>query len=105
MSTLHTAPKVADTTLAGEAWHTIPGLDAVKALHVERASGLTSDEADARLAELGPNRLIGGEAEPRRRAFVRQYRDPMQIGLLVAAIGSLALGELATGLVVMSVTL
>src|SRR5215216_870482 len=105
MSRLHTAPKVAETTLDGEAWHTIPGLDAVKALHVERASGLTSDEADSRLAELGPNRLTGAEAEPRRRAFIRQYRDSMQIVLLVAGIGSLALGELATGLVVLSLTL
>jgi P-type Ca2+ transporter type 2C len=97
--------RVAETTLDREAWHTIPGLDAVKALHVERASGLTSDEADARLAELGPNRLTQAEAEPRRRAFVREYRDPIQIVLLAAGIGSLTLGELATGLVVLSLTL
>src|SRR5262249_49773244 len=44
--------------------------------------------------------------EPRWHAFVRQYRDPMQIVLLVAGIGSLyPLKELGTGLVLLFLTL
>ena len=46
------------------------------------------------------------EVEPRWRAFVRQYRDPMQIVLLVAGIGSIyPLQELGTGLVLLFLTL
>jgi P-type Ca2+ transporter type 2C len=44
--------------------------------------------------------------EPRWHAFVRQYRDPMQIVLLVAGIGSIwPLHELGTGLVLLFLTL
>src|SRR5207244_7502252 len=43
---------------------------------------------------------------PRWRAFVRQYRDPMQIVLLVAGLGSIwPLHELGTGLVLLLLTL
>ena len=46
------------------------------------------------------------DVEPRWRAFVRQYRDPMQIVLLVAGIGSIyPLHELGTGLVLLFLTL
>ena len=54
----------------------------------------------------GPNKFAEAKAEPRWRAFVRQYRDPMQIVLLVAGIGSLyPLKELGTGLVMLFLTL
>ncbi|HEX9353384.1 MAG TPA: cation-transporting P-type ATPase [Streptosporangiaceae bacterium] len=35
------------------------------------------------------NKLAAGKAEPPWHAFLRQYRDPMQIVLLAAGIGSL----------------
>ncbi|HET8757604.1 MAG TPA: cation-transporting P-type ATPase, partial [Solirubrobacteraceae bacterium] len=92
------------TTVAGEPWHTLPGLDAAKVLHVEYASGLSAEEAAARLAELGRNRLDDGAAEPRRRAFAGRYRDPMQLALVVAAAVSLAAGEGATAVVVLALT-
>jgi Ca2+-transporting ATPase len=86
-------------------WHALPSLEAATALHVEPSSGLSAEEVANRLAEFGPNRLAEGRAEPRWRAVARQYRDSMQIVLLAAGIGSLVLGELATGLVVLSLTL
>jgi Ca2+-transporting ATPase len=86
-------------------WHALPGLETASTLHVEPASGLSAEEAANRLAEFGPNKFAEGEAEPRWRAFIRQYRDSMQLVLLAAGVGSLALGELATGLVVLSLTL
>ena len=55
---------------------------------------------------VGPNKFAEAAVEPRWRAFVRQYRDPMQIVLLVAGIGSLyPLKELGTGLVLLFLTL
>src|SRR6185312_4894839 len=69
-------------------------------------SGLAPDEASKRLAKYGPNAFTATETEPRWRAFVRQYRDPMQIVLLVAGIGSIwPLKELGTGLVLIFLTL
>jgi Ca2+-transporting ATPase len=93
------------TTVADEAWHTLPGLDAAKVLHVEYGTGLSSEEAAARFAELGANRLDDAGAEPRGRALARAYRDAMQLVLVAAAALSLAAGEPATAAVVLMLTL
>src|SRR6202007_1513209 len=54
----------------------------------------------------GQTPLPATKTEPRWQAFVRQYRDPMQIVLLVAGIGSIwPLHELGTGLVLLFLTL
>ena len=75
-------------------------------LGVSPESGLSGSEAASRLASTGPNKFTETAVEPRWRAFVRQYRDPMQIVLLVAGIGSLyPLKELGTGLVLLFLTL
>lgn len=39
--------------------------------------------------QCGPNEVAAGAAESRWGAFVRQYRDPMQIGLFTAGVASL----------------
>ena len=76
--------------------------------------GLTMDEACKRLAstrprplagrgrtqapEVGPNRLAAAAKEPGWHAFLRQYRDLMQLVLVGAAIASIAaLQESAPG--------
>jgi Ca2+-transporting ATPase len=83
------------------------GSDAVAAqLGVDEHAGLAPSDAAARLEKYGPNAFVAAETEPRWRAFVRQYRDPMQIVLLVAGIGSIwPLHELGTGLVLLFLTL
>src|SRR4051812_45143394 len=93
---------------AGDAqpWHTLSGPGAAKLLHVDPPRGLSSDEAAARLAELGPNRLaVTWADEPRLAAFVRQYGNATQLVLLVAAATSLVAGQLATATVMAAVTL
>ena len=68
--------------------------------------GLSSAEATARAGRSGPNKLAAGKAEPRWHAFVRQYNDPMQIGLLAAGIGSICpLKQLGTGVLLILLTL
>src|SRR5574337_849714 len=75
-------------------------------LGVDAKAGLSPAEATTRLEQYGPNAFVAAETEPRWHAFVRQYRDPMQIVLLVAGIGSLyPLKELGTGLVLLFLTL
>jgi len=89
-----------------EAWYSLPPAEVTGRLGVEPESGLTGTEAASRLASVGPNKFAEAAVEPRWRAFVRQYRDPMQIVLLVAGIGSLyPLKELGTGLVLLFLTL
>jgi magnesium-transporting ATPase (P-type) len=75
-------------------------------LWADEHSGLAPTEASTRLETYGPNAFVAAKTEPRRHAFVRQYRDPMQIVLLVAGIGSIwPLKELGTGLVLLFLTL
>src|SRR6266446_10320742 len=61
--------------------------------------GLSSAEAASRAQRFGPNKFDTGKAEPRWRAFIRQFADPMQIVLLVAGVVSLLLQEWETGIV------
>jgi P-type Ca2+ transporter type 2C len=87
-------------------WFALDG-DAVAAeLDADPGAGLSPAEATARLEKYGPNAFVAAKTEPRWQAFVRQYRDPMQIVLLVAGIGSIwPLKELGTGLVLLFLTL
>ena len=69
-------------------------------------AGLTTAEAEARRATFGPNRFAEAAQEPRLKAFLRQYQDPMQIVLLAAGILSLFLpDQIATGVVLIGLTL
>src|SRR5215475_33899 len=108
MTTTEAAPASGERPAAGEsvAWYALSPVDAAARLGGSPVSGLSGAEAASRLASVGPNKFAEVAVEPRWRAFVRQYRDPMQIVLLVAGIGSLyPLKELGTGLVLLFLTL
>ena len=76
-----------------------------KGLGVDPAVGLTAEEARARLASRGPNRLDAGKAEPGWRAFLRQYEDFMQVVLLAAAaVNQIVTGETGTTVVLAGLT-
>src|SRR5271166_3892269 len=90
----------------GLAWHTLSTDQVLESEGVDGQRGLTSAEAVARARRSGPNKLAAGKAEPRWHAFLRQYSDPMQIGLLAAGIGSLyPLKQLGTGVLLILLTL
>src|SRR4051812_34875165 len=89
-----------------EKWFTLPEAEVTGGLDVDVAQGLSTDEVAKRTSKYGPNKFAVAATEPRWRAFVRQYRDAMQIVLLVAGIGSIwPLHELSTGLVIIFLTL
>ena len=89
-----------------EKWFTLPEAEVTEGLDVDVAQGLSTDEVAKRTSKYGPNKFAVAATEPRWRAFVRQYRDAMQIVLLVAGIGSIwPLHELSTGLVILFLTL
>ena len=79
-----------------EAWHTMPRGAVFEAVGAT-GDGLSSEEATARQAEHGPNRL----PQPAPRAWWRigldQFRSPLIYVLAVAAAVSVAIGELTDG--------
>src|SRR4051794_32920213 len=100
-----TAPPTAPQSDA-PVWHVRSREGAVQELHVERAQGLTSDEAAERLARYGPNKFAEAKAESRWHAFLRQYQDPMQIVLLVAGVISIyPVKQPGTGVMILLLTL
>ena len=90
----------------GLAWHTLGAGQVLRSEGVDGQRGLSSAQAAARAGRFGPNELAAGQAESRWHAFFRQYRDPMQIVLLAAGIGSLyPLKQLGTGILLILLTL
>ena len=86
-------------------WHGLTAGDALAQLGVDARSGLDPAEVERRRAEVGPNKLAEAKKEPGWHAFLRQYRDLMQIVLLGAAIVSMAaLQEFSTGVVIIGLT-
>lgn len=87
-------------------WHALTREGVARELHVEPERGLTSAEAAERLARYGPNRFAETKTESRWHAFLRQYRDPMQIVLLAAGLISIyPVKQPATGVVILLLTL
>jgi P-type Ca2+ transporter type 2C len=72
------APRKPDTPgVEGRPWHVLAGPDVAEALGVDVGQGLSAAEATKRLEQHGPNKFAEAKTEPRWRAFLRQYRDPM----------------------------
>src|SRR3954462_12375926 len=104
MATTVDAP--APRSAPDQPWYTLPPEQVTSGLDVDAVRGLAGTEAASRLQQYGPNKFTVAATEPRWKAFVRQYRDPMQIVLLVAGLGSIwPLHELGTGLVIIFLTL
>ena len=89
----------------GPAWYILSIEDALQEQGVDAATGLSQAEAENRLKQYGPNAFTAEQKEPGWRAFLRQYQDPMQILLLVAAIASLVIKEWSTALLLVALTL
>jgi Ca2+-transporting ATPase len=86
-------------------WYSLTPEQACERLDVHAPAGLDAAEVERRRAEVGPNKLVEAEKEPGWKAFVRQYRDLMQLVLVGAAIVSMAaLQEFSTGIVILGLT-
>src|SRR5207244_10870381 len=89
----------------GPIWHTLSIEDALRAQSVDAATGLSQSEVDARLKQFGPNKFAEARKVPGYISFLNQYKDPMQIVLLVAAIVSIIIQQWGTALILMIMTL
>src|SRR5512132_2069036 len=87
------------------AWHGSEAAAVARELGVEPERGLSVEEARSRLQSQGPNRLAAAKKESAFQAFLRQYRDFMQIILLAAAIINLLVtGDAGTSVVLAGLT-
>ncbi len=88
------------------AWHALTTDQVLERQKVAVEAGLTEAEVKQRQIKHGLNRFADAPKEPRLQAFLRQYKDPMQIVLLIAGIVSLFLpGQFATGVLLIVLTL
>ncbi|MDR8411788.1 cation-transporting P-type ATPase [Nonomuraea sp. 3-1Str] len=71
------------------AWHEADTTTVIRELDVRFDRGLSPEAARERLRTHGPNRLETAKKESAIQAWLRQYRDFMQIVLLAAAVISL----------------
>lgn len=69
------------------------------------AEGLTDAEAEARAARYGPNDSASEKPAPLVLQFVRRFRNPLVVVLLVASGLSAAAGDLASFIIVASIVL
>src|SRR5512134_1723635 len=86
-------------------WYALSAEDVAKQLQVDPSKGLSAAEAQTRLQKYGPNQLAGKKKEPGWQAFLRQYKDFMQIILVAAAVINFVFTrELSTTLVLLGLT-
>jgi Ca2+-transporting ATPase len=75
-------------------WHTDSLHDIEKTLHTNLVAGLSVQEATARLATYGPNKLPEEKGESVLALFFRQFMSPLIIVLACACLALFFLGEL-----------
>ncbi len=92
-------------TGAAAPWHSINAVDAAARLGVDPASGLSSAEAERRLAETGPNELPSAAPPSPGSMLLSQFKNVLVVILLVAIGLSMALGEHIEALAIAVITL
>jgi len=84
-------------------WHQVSATEATQRLDVDPVSGLSSDEAAARQAKFGRNRLK--ETPPRSRwlLLLDQFKGVLILVLIGAAVLAAAIGDLTDAMVILIV--
>jgi Ca2+-transporting ATPase len=86
-------------------WHSEAAEAALKRLASSAATGLSSSEAAARLLKHGPNAIREAPRRSAWRMFLDQFTDFMIIVLIVAAIVSGLIGELADTIAILTIVM
>jgi P-type Ca2+ transporter type 2C len=89
-------------TSADPAWHQQTGHRTLELL-ASRRTGLSDEEVGARRAEHGSNELVQAERRSLLATFAAQFLDVMTLILLVAAVVSGIVGDLADTLVIAAI--
>jgi len=90
----------------GPAWQTLAVDEALRQQGTDAAHGLSAAEAASRLQQFGPNSFAQAKKTPGWLQFVRQYKDTMQIVLVVAAaVSGLVVQQWASALMLLLLTI
>ena len=84
-------------------WHARETEDTLRALGVDPAQGLSASESEARLAEHGPNVLEVSKREHWYQILARQFLDVLIAILMIAAVISLAIGEIGDAVTIFAI--
>ncbi len=87
-----------------EKWYALSPDDVTRKLGIDPAGGLAETQAAELLNTNGPNALPAEKPPPGWKLFLAQYRSYMQIILLGAAIASILIGQITTGVAVLAIT-
>src|SRR4051794_41652671 len=99
------APAATTASSTATAWHALTPEEALRQQGVDTDRGLTTADADARRAKVGPNAFAEAKKASKIQQFTRQYADPMQLVLLVAGVICLFLpGQFYTGVFLLLLT-
>ena len=79
--------------------------DLLSHLAVDEARGLTEEEARRRRREHGPNALELKKRVSRAEVFLKQFKNPMVVVLIVAAAVAFSLGEALDGWAIVAIVL
>jgi len=74
--------------------------DVAEQFGVDPERGLSTDEAEDRLGDAGPNRIQRVAEDPAWRVFVEQFRSPLILLLVIAAAVAGAVGEARDAVVI-----
>ncbi len=87
-----------------EKWYALSPEDVAETLAVDPANGLSAAKAAELLKANGPNALPAEKSPPAWHQFLAQYKSYMQIILVAAAIASILIGQITTGVAVLVIT-
>lgn len=89
-----------EQTDAETSWYSLSADEVVERLDTNSEQGLATAEVQRRLTEYGPNEIATEPPPTLWQTAKGQLLNPMNIMLLVVAVASLAIGQVATGIVV-----
>jgi Ca2+-transporting ATPase len=99
-----TAPAHQDSSPVTEQWYAMSAEAVAEKLGVDPDQGLSAKGAAASLQKNGPNALPAESPPPGWKMFLAQYKSYMQIILVAAAVASIVIGEISTGIAVLLIT-
>ncbi|MFZ5564807.1 MAG: cation-transporting P-type ATPase [Thermodesulfobacteriota bacterium] len=92
-------------TLPEKAWHGLTARDAIAALETHATKGLSEKEAADRMAAFGANELTRKKGLSPLTRFLLQFKQPLVIILLAAALITFFLAEYVDAAVILAVVL
>src|SRR6476660_9314518 len=92
------------TSGVAERWYALSPDEVAQKLAVDPATGVSAAKAAELLKTNGPNALPAEKPPPGWKLFLAQYKSYMQIILVGAALASIVIGEIGTGIAVLLIT-